>query len=158
MSRTNSNPPFLDMVWWDDFEINMQFEFGAWRMRKEDMVAFAKTYDPEPFHLDESESRKLGWDGLIASGLQISAIWRRLSKDAFCKTEMVISPGWDNIRWTHPVYPDDVLHSKTRLCDKRQLNSRPGEGLLKLDNDILRQDEKKVASLVSNWFVRKRDS
>ena len=126
-------------------------------MTSEDMIAFARTYDPEPFHLDEAESRKQGWDGLIASGLQVASIWRRISKDAFINTEMVISPGWDNIRWLHPVYAGDVLRSRTKVADKRELNSRPGEGLLRLENEVLRQDDKVVSSLVSNWFVRRRE-
>lgn len=147
---------FHEIRWFEDFAVGQRFVFGAWLMTSESMIEFARVYDPEPFHLDEAQARKLGWDGLIASGLQIASIWRRLSKDAFPNAETVISPGWDDICWLQPVRAGDVLASHTEIIETRTLASRPSEGLVKLSNKLVRQDGTPVARLISNWFVRCR--
>lgn len=148
--------PFPEIRWFDDFEVDQKFVFGAWTMTEESMLEFARVYDPEPFHLDADAARALGWEGLIASGLQLVSIWRRLSKDAFPRCETVISPGWDDIRWLQPVCVGDVLCSQTEVTATRTLNSRPGEGLVKLHNSLVRHDGDPVAQFTANWFVRRR--
>ena len=147
---------YPDICWYEDFATGQKFVFGAWEMTRESMLAFARVYDPEPFHLDDASAQALGWDGLIASGLQILSIWRRLSKDAFPNSQTVISPGWDDIRWLQPVGVGDVLTSHTEIVETRLLGSRPNEGLVRLQNALLHQDGKPVARLTSNWFVRRR--
>lgn len=151
-----SSGAFHDIRWFEDFAVGQNYVFGAWKMTVESMLDFARVYDPEPFHLDDEAARELGWEGLIASGLQIASIWRRLSKDAFPNSETVISPGWDNIRWMQPVRAGDVLTSRTEITETRTLSSRPTEGLVKLQNTLVRQDGTPVAQLASNWFVRRR--
>ncbi len=153
-----TQPPglFPDIRWFEDFVVGQQFVFGAWEMTEEAMREFARVYDPEPFHLDDEAARELGWGGLIASGLQLVSIWRRLSKDAFPHCATVISPGWDDIRWLLPVRAGDVLVSQTEVTATRELNSRPGEGLVQLRNMLVRQDGQAVTRLTSNWFVRRR--
>lgn len=141
--------------WFDDFAVGMIFAYGRWDMRKDEMLAFARTYDPEPFHIDEAAAIAEGWGGLIASGPLIGAIFRRLSKDAFPNTETVISPGWDRIRWLRPVYAGDVLTCRSEVVAARRLQSRPDQGLIKMQNDILRGEER-VCAILSNWFVRAR--
>lgn len=151
----NNKAPFTEHLWLEDFAEGDEFEYGRWLMRLEDMLAFANMYDPEPFHTDEAKARALGWDGIIASGPQISAIWRRMSKDAFPDAQIIVSPGWDEIRWFKPVYAGDELRCLTKITEARALNSRPQQGMMKLANQILRGDEL-VSSLSSTWFMRRR--
>lgn len=145
-----------EMIWFEDFTVGQVFEYGDWEMRRDQMIAFATLYDPEPFHLDEAAAVAQGWGGLIASGPQVAAIWRRLSKEAFPNAETVISPGWDNIRWLKPVFAGDRLSARTEIAEARGLGSRPGEGMLRLQNEIRRQGGELVATLSSTWFVRRR--
>lgn len=147
---------YPDVRWFEDFTEGQRYVFGAWEMTVESMLDFARVYDPEPFHLDDEKARELGWGGLIASGLQVLAIWRRLSKEGFPNCATVISPGWDDIRWLQPVRAGDVLTSHTEIAEARRLDSRPGEGLVRLRNQMVRQDGVPVARLTSNWFVRCR--
>lgn len=151
MSETSE--PFLNHRWLEDFAVGQTFRYGAWEMKIEQMLDFARLYDPEPFHLDEEQARALGWDGVIASGPQISAIWRRMSKDAFPNAEIIVSPGWDTIRWFKPVYAGDLLHTETEIVEARPLKSRDRQGMIKLDNRILRGEEL-VSQLSSTWFMR----
>jgi acyl dehydratase len=147
---------YPEMIWFEDFAVGQMFDYGDWEMRRDEMIAFATLYDPEPFHLDEAAAVAQGWGGLIASGPQVAAIWRRLSKEAFPNAETVISPGWDNIRWLKPVFAGDRLSARTEIAELRELGSRPGEGMIKLQNEIHRQGDEVVATLNSTWFVRRR--
>jgi acyl dehydratase len=149
--------PFLDKIHFEDFQPGEEFRFGAYEMTRQEMLAFATAYDPEPFHVDEAAAVAAGWGGLIASGPLIGAIWRRLSKDAFPETKTVISPGWDEIKWTKPVFDGDVLSSRSRIVEARVLRSRPGEGLIRLDNIVNRQNGDTVMTMISNWFVECRE-
>ncbi len=143
-----------DFQWFEDFEVGQIFEYGQWLMKKDDMLAYARMYDPEPFHVDEEEAIKLGWGGLIASGPQVVSICRRLQKDGFPNAKVVISPGWDEIKWFKPVYADDTLSCQTEVLAAKELNSRPGEGALKLMNKLANQKGEVVAQMISNWFIR----
>lgn len=156
MQRQERPGSFPEMVWFEDFQVGQRFVYGDWEMQQKEMVAFARLYDPEPFHLDEQAAIDLGWGGLIASGPQVAAIWRRLSKDAFPNSHTVISPGWDNIRWLRPVFAGDRLSTVTEIGEVRRLASRPGEGMVKLENTLNRQDGEPVATLSSTWFVKCR--
>ena len=145
---------YPELVWFEDFVVGQRFNYGAWHMTKSEMIDFATLYDPEPFHLDEAVAIAQGWGGLIASGPQVASIWRRLSKEAFPNAQSVISPGWENIRWMKPVFAGDSLYARTEIGDMRRLESRPGEGMIKLQNTIYRQEEDVVSTLSSTWFVR----
>lgn len=140
--------------WYEDFNLDDQFEFGHWVMTREDMLDFANKYDPEPFHTDDDEAIRLGWNGIIASGLQITCICRQMQNSGFPKLEVVISPGWDNIRWFKPVYTDDILTCKATVIEAKPLGSRPGEGLIKMDNQLYFENGDKVAQMITNWFLR----
>jgi len=146
---------FPQQKWFEDFTLGQQFSYGGWQMKRKEMLDFATLYDPEPFHTDESAAKALGWKDIIASGPQISALWRRMSKDAFPNAEVVISPGWDSIRWFMPVYAGDVLSVETEITEARTLSSRPKEGMIKLHNRILKSEDV-VSELSSTWFVRRR--
>jgi len=154
---TKVTAPFVNHRWLEDFSVGDRFEYGCWQMTIEDMLAFARLYDPESFHLDEAKAKALGWAGVIASGPQISAIWRRMSKDAFPNAQIIVSPGWDSIRWFKPVYAGDQLRAETEITEARRLQSRDHEGMIKLDNRILRGDEL-VSQLSSTWFMRCKPS
>lgn len=150
--------PFPDKIYFEDFAEGEEFVFGAYEMATDEMLSFAKAYDPEPFHVDEAAAVAAGWGGLIASGPLIGAIWRRLSKDAFPAAETVISPGWDEIKWTMPVFAGDVLTSHSRILSKRRLDSRPGEGLIRFANEVRRQNGDTVMTMISNWFIKCRSA
>ena len=145
---------FEDHIWFEDFIVGQKFRFGSWQMLRAQMIEFATVYDPEPFHIDDEEAKKRGWGQITASGLQLNAIWRRLSKDAFPVAETVVSPGWENIRWKKPVYAGDVLSSLTEIIEARPLASRPGEGALKLKNQLVRDGDEVVAEITCSWFIR----
>lgn len=147
---------FPERVWFEDFAVGDRFSFGAFALSADEIVAFAQAYDPEPFHLSEETALALGWGGLIASGLHMASILRRLSKDAFPNVETVISPGWDEVRWLAPARAGDCLGAESEVISARPLKSRPGEGALQMQNEVSNQDGIVVMTAITNWFVRCR--
>jgi acyl dehydratase len=154
MFQLDKNNTYPEQIWFEDFSVGQRFDYGAWLMTESEMIDFATLYDPEPFHLDEKAAIEQGWGGLIASGPQVASIWRRLSKEAFPNAQSVISPGWENIRWLKPVVAGDCLYARTEIGEMRPLSSRPGEGMIKLQNSLYRKEDDVVATLSSTWFVR----
>lgn len=147
---------FSERVWFEDFAVGDRFRFGAYALTAEEIVSFARAYDPEPFHLSEKTAVELGWGGLIASGLHMASILRRLSKDAFPNVQTVISPGWDEVRWLAPARAGDRLGAQSEVIGARPLKSRPGEGGLRMNNEVSNQDGIVVMTAITNWFVRRR--
>jgi acyl dehydratase len=122
-------PPFPH-AYYEDFALDQVFEYGAHAMRAEDIMRFAREFDPEPFHLSPETAAKTPFGKLIASGPHTCAVWRRMNHDAFPHVRSGSSPGWDEVRWKAPVFPGDVLSCRSRVSTLRVLNSRPTYGFV----------------------------
>lgn len=151
-----SNPPFKDHVYFEDFAMGDYFAYGAYEMRRDEMLAFAEQFDPEPFHLDADAAKAMGWPDLIASGPHVCAVWRRLSKDAFAATKAFVSPGWGEVRWLMPVPVGYVLSVRSEVTAARALKSRPNLGFIQFSNEMRNQYDEVTTTLVTNWFVHRR--
>lgn len=149
---------YPERVNFEDFALGDRFRFGVYPLSADEIVAFARQFDPEPFHLDDATARALGWGGLIASGLHMASILRRISKDAFPNVQTVISPGWDEVRWLAPARAGDTLSAESEVIGARELRSRPGEGALRMQNAVSNQDGVMVMTAITNWFVRSREA
>ena len=147
---------YPERIWFEDFTVGDRFSFGAYDLSAEEIVTFAQAYHPEPLHISEEKAVALGWGGLIASGLHMASILRRLSKDAFPNVETVISPGWDEVRWLAPARAGDRLGAESEVIGTRLLKSRPGEGALRMQNEVSHRDGIVVMTAITNWFVRSR--
>jgi len=154
--RLNDQTPFVNLVHFEDFAVGDRYAYGAHEMRREDMLAFAKQFDPEHFHLDAEAAKAMGWPDLIASGLHVCAVWRRMSKDAFRAAGLFVSPGWDEIRWHKPVLVGHVLSVQSEVSVARPLQSRPELGLLQFDNEIRNQHGEITTTMRTNWFVHRK--
>jgi len=134
--------PSLSGNFLEDRTIGEMTELGSHTFGKDEIVAFARAWDPQPFHLDEAAGKASLLGGLCASGWHTAAIYIRLSVAARSRAEARIranggqiatygpSPGFRNIRWVKPVYPGDTLTFRTCTIDKVVLRSRPDRGIL----------------------------
>jgi acyl dehydratase len=132
------NPPFPH-AYYEDFELDQVFAYGAHEMRETDIMRFAREFDPELFHLSHETAAKTSFGRLIASGPHLCAIWRRINHDAFPEVRSGGSPGWDEVRWKAPVFPGDVLSCTTRIVEMRVLKSRPNYGFVRWTNETCDQ-------------------
>ena len=120
------------MKYWEDFAIGERAELGRHTFTEEEIVDFARRYDPQPFHIDGEKAQHGPFGGLIASGWQTCAVGMRLMVEGYIsQTVSLGSPGIDNIRWLKPVRPGDTIAYRRIVLESRASTTRKGVGLVK---------------------------
>jgi acyl dehydratase len=140
--------PQNSRLYWEDFSVGSVRAFGAMRVTREDVLAFATRFDPQPFHLDDAAAEKSLFGKLSASGWHTCAMTMRMTCDAvLLESSSLGSPGLENLRWHRPVYPDDVLSVRLTTIDARPMGSRAGVGLVLSKWETLNQHGEVVLSM-----------
>lgn len=138
-----------------DFKIGDQLALPQLEVSLEEMVAFAKAYDPQPIHIDPSnvEARALG--GVIASGWFTTALLMKMSVLGYLsETAVLTSPGVDNLRWLSPVKPGSLLSGEETVTAVRQSQTKPDRGVVTCDVRLWDDSGKDVLTLTKHFFVR----
>jgi len=125
-------------------------------MVEEDMVAFAKEWDPLPFHIDREAGRK-AFGSITASGTYVMAVKIKLVHGLPRRHAIIASGGYDEVRFHEPVRPGDTLTIGMAWVSKRESNSKPDRGVVTLRFTLTNQDGKIVLSHLDNILVRKRE-
>jgi len=118
--------------WFDDLKVGMIFKSEAVTVSKEDILRFAREYDPQPFHLDDEAARKTIFGGLAASGWHTAAICMRLATE--CRPfgpHPLLGAGVDDLRWMKPVRPGDTLKLVGEVVDLIPSKSKP-QGIVRV--------------------------
>ena len=120
------------MKYWEDFAIGERAALGSHTFTEEEIIAFGRQYDPQPFHIDPHKARDSAFGGLIASGWQTCAVGMRLMVDGYInQTVSLGSPGIDSIRWLRPVRSGDTVTYSRVVTASRASTTRKGVGLVK---------------------------
>lgn len=139
--------------WFEDYEAGEVIEFGQHLVSEEEIIEFARRYDPQPFHLDPEAAKLSAYGGLIASGWMTGSIMMRQLVDSFIsEVASMGSPGLDELRWLAPVRPGDVLRSRIRVLETRRSASKPDRGLVQLQQEAINQRDEVVARWVG-WNI-----
>jgi acyl dehydratase len=126
-------------------------------MDKERMIAFAREFDPQPFHTDEKAAEASIWGGLIASGWLTGSTLMRLLYDGFLKdTASLGSPGIDELRWLKPVRPGDTLTGRLTVIEATASRSRPDRGIVRTRMELMNQDGEAVMTITGVNFISRR--
>jgi len=156
------------MKFFEDIVAGERMELGQHTFTAESIKAFARDFDPQPFHLDEAAASRSIYGALIASGWQTAAVWMRLMVEYQCReddarrargepiAELGPSPGFRDLKWLRPVYAGDTIRYSTEVIGTRPSNSRPGWGLMSIRNSGVNQKGEPVISFVSTAFVERR--
>lgn len=136
---------------YEDFEPGTVIPFGRMVVTREAIVRYARAFDPQPFHLSEDLARDSNVGRLIASGYHTCCLMMRMAADELLGGPNALgSPGLEEVRFLKPVFPGDEIRARCTTLDRRELQSRPGVGLLhclfEMQND---RDE-----IVMSWDVR----
>ena len=124
----------------EDFVPGEITTFGAYEVTREDVLAFAAEFDPQPFHLDEEAGRASLLGGLAASGWHSCSILMRMIFDAFMDGSTSLgSPGIDEVKWLKPVFPGDVLSVRREILEARASASKPDRGIVRFRFELLNQ-------------------
>ena len=128
------------MIYFEDLPVGDVRESPPRTITREEMIAFARQYDPQPFHLDEEAARKTIYGGLIASGWLTVSVMMRLLWDTFLKDAVTLgSPGSDEIRWLKPVRPGDTVRARFTVVEAVPSRSKPDRGVVKTLTEIMNQ-------------------
>lgn len=145
------------MRYWEDIKQGEVFELGSHTMDKERMIAFAREFDPQPFHTDEKAAEASVWGGLIASGWLTGSTLMRLLYDGFLKdTASLGSPGVDELRWLKPVRPGDTLTARLTVIEATASRSRPDRGIVRTRMELMNQDGEVVMTVTGVNFISRR--
>jgi acyl dehydratase len=125
---------------------------------REEVLEFARKYDPQPFHLSDEEAAKTHFGRVSASGwhtaaMTMAVIARHMEEE---RQAGLGSPGIDELRWTKPVYPGDTLHVRGTIVEKRASRSRPEMGSFRTHTVVTNQDDVPVMSYTSIVLIRRR--
>ena len=143
----------------EDFPAGRVLEFGAYEVKREDMLRFAAEFDPQPFHLDEEAAERSLFEGLSASGWHTCAIVMRMNCDAYLLDSTSLgSPGIDALKWTRPVRAGDVLHVRLTILEARVLKSRPQVGLVRSRWDVFNQRDETVLEMEGYGMFARREA
>ena len=140
----------------EDFAAGQEMEYGRATVTAEEIVRFGREFDPEPFHIGEEEAKGTVFGGLIASGIHMAAMLRRMQADGFGNLSSQGSPGWDRLQFLAPTRPGDVLHVRTRVLECRVSKSRPALGIVSMEHEVVDgAGEVKTRVLTAAFFDRR---
>jgi len=118
--------------YFEDFAPGQVLELGSRTISRESMLAFAREFDPQPFHVDEEAARRSIYGGLLASGWHTCSLWMRILCDGLLTdTASLGSPGIDELRWLKPVRPGDTLSVRMTVLEAIASRSKPDRGLIR---------------------------
>jgi acyl dehydratase len=144
-------------MFFDDLPVGYTFQTGARTLPLEDIVAFAKQWDPQPFHLDQAAAEASPYQGIIASGFHtiLTAFVLTLQSEVWSDSSMG-SPGMKDIRWILPVRPGDTLRVVAEVVGSRVSASRSDRGITEIRYDVHNQSGETVAQYQATHILRKR--
>lgn len=146
------------MLFWEDFQEGHVATCGRYVVGREEILAFARDYDPQPIHLDDAAAEATRLGGLSASGWHLCCIFMRLAADGFLiGSDCLGSPGLDEVRFLKPVHPGTVLSLRRQVLETRSSKSRPEMGLVKFRFELLDAAGEVMADLVGTILFGRRN-
>jgi acyl dehydratase len=153
----SSGAAVVPELYWEDFAPGRTFEHGPRRLPRDEMIAFAAEFDPQPMHLDEMAARQTMLGGLAASGWYLCCILMRMTVDAFVgRSSSMGAPGVDEVKWLMPVRPDDELSLRATVLETRASKSRPDMGFVRFEFELFNAAGRRAVSLTTSLMLERR--
>ena len=146
------------MIYFEDMEVGAERVFGSYEVTREEVLEFARKYDPQPFHLSDEAAAKTHFGRLAASGWHTCAMTMAVIARAVVEEEQagLGSPGVDELRWLKPVYPGDRITVHGKITESIPSRSKPDIGVIKSENTVTNQDGVPVMRFTSIVLMRRR--
>ncbi len=149
----------LNFIPFESFEVGQVQEFGAYKVTEQEVIEFASKYDPQFFHLDPEAAKESLFGGLCASGWHTCAMTMSMLVENMDKTGRSLgSPGIDELRWTRPVYPGDVLSVRMEVLELLPSKSKPGIGFVVSQTTVSNQDAIPVMEFISKGIFPRKEA
>ena len=145
------------MIYFDDMAVGQKTIFGHYDVTREEVLEFARKYDPQPFHLSDEEAAKTHFGRLAASGWHTCAMTMAVIARHVVETDQagLGSPGVDELRWLKPVYPGDRLTVRGEIVETRPSQSKPEIGSVRTETTVTNQDDVPVMRFTSIVLMRR---
>lgn len=143
--------------YWEDFPVGRVFDHGSRTLSEAEIIAFARDWDPQRYHVDPRAGKDTPYGGLIASGWHTGCVMMRFMCDAYLNEASCIgSPGIEEWRFALPVRPGDTLRYRGSVLESRVSASKPDRGIVKFRWELLNQRDEVVVSMVGTQFYLRR--
>lgn len=143
--------------YFEDYPVGAVYVGGPVAVSEQDILDFARRYDPQPMHVDKAAAEAGPFGGLIASGWHTGSLMMQMLAKHFVPTPGNLpSPGLDELRWVRPVRPGDRLSLRVVVEGARLSRSKPGQGVVSSLVEVLNQDGDVVMSLKPVSLIRCR--
>ncbi len=150
-----------EIVYFEDLAIGDGFDFGPLTVSREETVAFAAEFDPQPFHLFDEAAAQTHFGTLSASGWHTTALFMKMfvaemQRQPGRQAASLGAMGVDELRWLRPLRPGDTLHGRSEVIDKKASQSRPEMGIVRSKVTIFNQDDKPILTMIpiAMWRTR----
>ena len=141
----------------EDFPVGRLGSYGPHHVTREEILAFAAEFDPQPMHLDEEAAKKSMLNGLSGSGWHLSALMMRMMCDGFIlRTASLGSPGVNELRWLAPFRPGDDLTLDVDVIEARLSRSRPETGIVTFKAVMRNAAGEALCEMISPIFIGRR--
>jgi acyl dehydratase len=141
----------------DDYLPGATYDCGSVSVSQDEIISFARQFDPQPFHVDPGAAARGPFGGLVASGWHTAALVMRQLVDHYLPEEASLgSPGLDEMRWPDPVRPGDTLRVRASVVEARRSLSKPDRGIMKTAIEAVNQDGRTVMQATAINFLRVR--
>ncbi len=146
------------MQYFEDLRIGAKTSFGHYEVTRDEVVAFASKYDPQPFHMSDEAAAKTHFGRLSASGWHTTAMTMAMVVENLSAMDQagLGAAGIDELRWLKPVYPGDTLRCETELLEKTPSRSRPEMGSFRSRLTVFNQHDEPVMRFTSIGLIRTR--
>ena len=140
--------------YFEDYALGTTYDCGSVSIDQASIIAFAKEFDPQPFHVDPVAAAAGPFGGLIASGWHTAVLVMRLLVEQYLSEEASLgSAGLDELRWPHPVRPGDTLRARATVTESRRSLSKPDRGIIKTLVEAVNQDGRTVMRAIAINFL-----
>ncbi|MBV7378583.1 MaoC family dehydratase [Maritimibacter dapengensis] len=143
--------------YFEELPVGFTYRTDEAELTRDAILAFAREWDPQPFHLDEAAARESHFGSLIASGWHTLLIAFNLAMQAGVWDESSMgASGMDEVRWFAPARPGDRIHVRAEVIEAALSKSRPDFGRVRFRYDVHRADGEKIASYIGNHLIKAR--
>ena len=140
----------------EDYPVGAMFAFGSVTVTQDEIVAFARLYDPQDMHTDPALAAAGPHGGIIASGWHTMGVMMQMFAAHYLPKNGLASPGIDEVRWPRPVRPGDTLKVRVTVTEARRSRSKPDRGLVHAFVEVLNQNDEPVLTVRPMNLIRTR--
>jgi acyl dehydratase len=150
-------PVAIDERHFEDYPEASRVVYGPIVVGEDEVIEFARRFDPQPFHVDRERAARSPFGGVIASGWHTASMMMRVLVDRYLPRAAGLgSPGMDELRWPAPVRPGDRLYVRVTVVEARRSASKPDRGLVRLLIEVVKEDGTVAMSVRAMTLMRCR--